>query len=125
MKLSIVTTLYRSTATVNEFYSRAMKAAEAVADDIELLIVNDGSPDALSNRPLPRNLVTVRPITSKRWFGLATANSPFPIFGRSRAFVRTRLSSRNFPTPLQLVHAQRRLQSGCETMACSRSSGTI
>jgi putative glycosyltransferase len=45
MKLSIVTTLYRSAASVEEFYSRAMKAAEAITDDIELVIVNDGSPD--------------------------------------------------------------------------------
>jgi putative glycosyltransferase len=45
VKLSIVTTLYRSAASIDEFYSRAMKAAEAVTDDIELLIVNDGSPD--------------------------------------------------------------------------------
>jgi putative glycosyltransferase len=45
VKLSIVTTLYRSAATINEFYGRAMKAAELIADDIEMLIVNDGSPD--------------------------------------------------------------------------------
>ena len=46
VKLSIVTTLYRSAATINEFYRRAMSAAEAQADDIELIMVNDGSPDA-------------------------------------------------------------------------------
>jgi putative glycosyltransferase len=45
VKLSIVTTLYRSAASIDEFYSRAMKAAEAIMDDIELVIVNDGSPD--------------------------------------------------------------------------------
>jgi putative glycosyltransferase len=45
VKLSIVTTLYRSAATIDEFYSRAMKAAEAITDDIELIMVNDGSPD--------------------------------------------------------------------------------
>ncbi|MEH2487070.1 glycosyltransferase family 2 protein [Bradyrhizobium sp. AZCC 2230] len=45
MKLSIVTTLYRSAASIEEFYNRAMKAAEAITDDIELIIVNDGSPD--------------------------------------------------------------------------------
>ncbi len=45
MKLSIVTTLYRSATNIDEFYGRAMKAAESVADDIELLFVNDGSPD--------------------------------------------------------------------------------
>lgn len=45
MKLSIVTTLYRSAASIDEFYRRAMKAAEAITSDIELVIVNDGSPD--------------------------------------------------------------------------------
>jgi putative glycosyltransferase len=45
VKLSIVTTLYRSAASIEEFHGRAMKAAEAITDDIELIIVNDGSPD--------------------------------------------------------------------------------
>lgn len=46
MKLSIVTTLYRSAATIDEFYRRAMAAAEPLGCDIELIMVNDGSPDA-------------------------------------------------------------------------------
>ncbi|MFB9265924.1 glycosyltransferase family 2 protein [Bradyrhizobium erythrophlei] len=45
MKLSIVTTLYRSAATIEEFYHRAMKAADALFPEVELVIVNDGSPD--------------------------------------------------------------------------------
>ena len=45
MKLSIVTTLYRSATTINEFYRRAMAAAESITQDIELVMVNDGSPD--------------------------------------------------------------------------------
>jgi putative glycosyltransferase len=45
MKLSIVTTLYRSAPTVMEFYRRSLAAAESIADDIELVMVNDGSPD--------------------------------------------------------------------------------
>lgn len=45
MKLSIVTTLYRSAATIDEFYRRAIAAAELITRDIELVIVNDGSPD--------------------------------------------------------------------------------
>jgi putative glycosyltransferase len=45
VKLSIVTTLYRSAASIDEFYRRAMKAAEAITRDIELVMVNDGSPD--------------------------------------------------------------------------------
>jgi putative glycosyltransferase len=45
VKLSIVTTLYRSAASVDEFYSRAMKTAQTITNDIELVMVNDGSPD--------------------------------------------------------------------------------
>ena len=52
MKLSIVTTLYRSATSIDEFYRRAMKAAEAITDNIELVIVNDGSPDDSIDRAL-------------------------------------------------------------------------
>lgn len=46
MKLSIVATLYRSTASVAEFCARAGAAAHALAgDDYEIVLVNDGSPD--------------------------------------------------------------------------------
>jgi putative glycosyltransferase len=40
-----VTTLYRSAATIDEFYRRAISAAQSITDDIELVMVNDGSPD--------------------------------------------------------------------------------
>jgi putative glycosyltransferase len=46
MKLSIVATLYRSEAFVEEFCKRAFHAArEIVGDDFEVILVNDGSPD--------------------------------------------------------------------------------
>lgn len=45
MKLSIVTTLYRSAATIDEFYRRVVHIAETIVLDIELVMVNDGSPD--------------------------------------------------------------------------------
>lgn len=46
MKLSIVATLYQSAAYINEFYQRASAAAkQLVADDFEIVFVNDGSPD--------------------------------------------------------------------------------
>lgn len=46
MKLSIVATLYRSSAHVKEFVARATAAATAYAgDDYEIVLVNDGSPD--------------------------------------------------------------------------------
>lgn len=43
--LSVVTTLFRSEATIEEFARRALLAAEGVADDVELIVVDDGSPD--------------------------------------------------------------------------------
>ena len=45
MKLSIVTTLYKSEATIEEFVRRASAAAAAITDDYEIVIVDDGSPD--------------------------------------------------------------------------------
>jgi putative glycosyltransferase len=45
MKLSIVTTLYRSAPHIAEFHRRMSEAALAVTDDYEIIYVNDGSPD--------------------------------------------------------------------------------
>ena len=45
MRLSIVTTLYRSAPYLAEFYTRVTAAARAITDDYEIVFVNDGSPD--------------------------------------------------------------------------------
>jgi putative glycosyltransferase len=45
MQLSIISTLYRSTATIDEFIKRITASAEQVTRDYELVLVNDGSPD--------------------------------------------------------------------------------
>jgi putative glycosyltransferase len=45
MKLSIVTTLYKSGPYVEEFHRRASEAAQRVTDDYEIVMVDDGSPD--------------------------------------------------------------------------------
>ena len=45
MKLSIVTTLYYSAGHVEEFCGRALRTAQRLRDDCELILVNDGSPD--------------------------------------------------------------------------------
>lgn len=52
MRISIVTTLYQSALTIDEFYRRALAAAELITDDIELVMVNDGSPDESLDRAL-------------------------------------------------------------------------
>lgn len=45
MKLSIVTTLYKSAPYVDEFYERISQEAEKITDNYEIIFVNDGSPD--------------------------------------------------------------------------------
>ncbi len=46
MKLSIVATLYKSSAYINAFHQRCSTVATAYAgDDYEIVLVNDGSPD--------------------------------------------------------------------------------
>src|SRR6185437_2537167 len=45
MRLSIVTTLYKSAPFVEEFYRRTSEAARHVTDDYEIIMVDDGSPD--------------------------------------------------------------------------------
>jgi putative glycosyltransferase len=45
MKLSIVTTLYNSAPYLPEFHERCCAAARVITDDLEFVIVNDGSPD--------------------------------------------------------------------------------
>ncbi len=43
MKLSIVTTLYKSSAYIDEFYSRISKEAQKITQDYEIIFVDDGS----------------------------------------------------------------------------------
>jgi len=45
VKLSIVSTLFRSEATIEEFVKRARKAASRFGGSYEIVLVNDGSPD--------------------------------------------------------------------------------
>lgn len=46
MKLSVVTTLYRSEGTLNAFHRRVADAAVHIPCELEFVYVNDGSPDA-------------------------------------------------------------------------------
>jgi putative glycosyltransferase len=51
-KLSVVTTLYRSEATVEEFHRRVAAVASRAAAEIEFIYVNDGSPDCSMDKIL-------------------------------------------------------------------------
>lgn len=44
-KLSVVTTMYKSTQFVREFWRRASEQASRITGDYEIVFVNDGSPD--------------------------------------------------------------------------------
>jgi putative glycosyltransferase len=71
MKLSVVTTLYNSSRTVEEFYRRAASAAASVTDDFEIVMVDDGSPDDSLAKAcrLAREDSRVRVIELSRNFG--------------------------------------------------------
>jgi putative glycosyltransferase len=45
MRVSIVTTLYMSESYVLDFYRRARAAADKITGDVEMIFVDDGSPD--------------------------------------------------------------------------------
>jgi len=45
VRLSVVTSLYKSAGFVREFYTRVAEAAAKVTPDWEIVMVNDGSPD--------------------------------------------------------------------------------
>jgi len=45
MKISIVSTMYRSAQYLEAFVTRITAAVSTVADDYEIILVNDGSPD--------------------------------------------------------------------------------
>ena len=46
MRLSLIATLYNSAPHLNEFYERLTKCAQDITHDYEMILVNDGSPDA-------------------------------------------------------------------------------
>ncbi len=45
MMFSVVTTLYRSSPYIDEFYNRISASLQQITDNYEIIFVNDGSPD--------------------------------------------------------------------------------
>ena len=52
MKLSIVTTVYKSSEYIEEFYIRISKEVQKITQDYEIIFVDDGSPDDSLNKVL-------------------------------------------------------------------------
>lgn len=52
LELSVVTTVFRSEDSIDEFYERAIGAAMALTDSYEVVFVDDGSPDSSAARVL-------------------------------------------------------------------------
>lgn len=71
MKLSIVTTLYRSAPYIDEFYTRISAAALIISNDYEIIMVDDGSPDDSLQKSLQIQAVDphVRVVELSRNFG--------------------------------------------------------
>src|SRR5687767_14408132 len=64
MRISVVTTLYHSASYLREFYNRVLPCLKDLADDYEIVFVNDGSPDnslqvALELRQLDPRVVVI------------------------------------------------------------------
>jgi putative glycosyltransferase len=55
VRISIVTTLYRSAASIEEFFHRSVAAVAPAADEIEVVFVDDGSPD--DSRRIAQSLI--------------------------------------------------------------------
>jgi putative glycosyltransferase len=45
IRVSVVTSMFRSSPFLEEFYSRTVKAIETISSSYEIVLVNDGSPD--------------------------------------------------------------------------------
>jgi putative glycosyltransferase len=71
LRVSIVTTLYNSATFVEEFFKRSVAAVSPVADEIEVVFVDDGSPDESLRvaRSLVGGDVDVKVVELSRNFG--------------------------------------------------------
>lgn len=70
-RISIVTTVYSSQATIAEFLKRALAAAAPFTSDLEIVVVNDGSPDRSADivKDVARRDSRVALVTLSRNFG--------------------------------------------------------
>ena len=75
MKISVLTTLYYSSAYIQEFYTRSLAAVKATDLEYEFVFVNDGSPDDVLDKVLnlQKSDPYIRIVDLSRNFGHAKA----------------------------------------------------
>lgn len=117
MELSVVTTLYRSSPYLPEFYRRMKAAAEGLVADYEIILVNDGSPDnaleiALALRDVDPRVVVV---DLSRNFGHHKAMMTGLSFARGRKVFLIDCDLEEEPELLDLFN-QRLLQENCDVV---------
>lgn len=71
MKLSILTTLYKTEEYIDEFYLRSLAVAKKYTDEFEIVFVDDGSPDMALSKVLKLHEIDkrVRVVELSRNFG--------------------------------------------------------
>lgn len=83
MKLSVVTSMYKSEAFVKGFHAAMSKIAEQVTDDVEFIFVDDGSPDR--STAIVEELIRIDPRVRLIQFSRNFGHSPAMLAGMSKA----------------------------------------
>jgi putative glycosyltransferase len=83
MKLSIVTSMFKSEAFVKGFHEAMSRFAEQITDDVEFIFVDDGSPDRSAK--LVEELIALDPRVRLIQFSRNFGHSPAMLAGMSKA----------------------------------------
>ncbi|MGH9421059.1 MAG: glycosyltransferase family 2 protein [Thermoanaerobaculia bacterium] len=83
MKLSVVTSMYKSEAFVSEFHAAMSRVAGLITGDVEFIFVDDGSPDRSAR--IVEDLIRIDPRVRLLQFSRNFGHSPAMLAGMSKA----------------------------------------
>lgn len=108
MQLSIVTTLYKSAQFIEEFIRRSSAEAEKIAEDYEIILVDDGSPDSslLLALEIQKNNPRIRVIELSRNFGHHKAMMTGLDYARGALVFLIDVDLEESPELLSVFHAE-------------------